>query len=205
MLFWSLWPNSVILSGLRVSWLSDGKLRSWMFCWRTSVSLCVPGWKNWKGPRNMRPLRRAPSRCDITLLTPLFFSVCTRDILQEKWKKKNISASTAIITISAVLLVQLLLHVLQHFFTYLFLPLTWFWSESGNSYGTINYKGRGGGVQNICFLAFFALFHGLLCLFWIRRGFGWRRKRTRDISEEVCHTWGPEETWIKAAAEDLRG
>lgn len=37
----------------------------------------------------MRPLRRAPSRCDITLLTPLFFSVCTRDILQEKWKKKK--------------------------------------------------------------------------------------------------------------------
>lgn len=37
----------------------------------------------------MRPLRRAPSRCDITLLTPLFFSVCTRDILQEKWEKKH--------------------------------------------------------------------------------------------------------------------
>lgn len=55
-------------------------------------------------------------------------------------------------------------------------------------------KGSGWGVQNICFMAFFALFHGLLCLFWIRRGFEWWRKRTQDMSEEVCHTWGPEET-----------
>lgn len=72
----------------------------------------------------MRPLRRAPSRCDITLLTPLLFSVCTRDILQRNGEKKNNSANTAIITIPAVLLVQLLLHVQQHFFTYLFFPLT---------------------------------------------------------------------------------
>lgn len=57
-------------------------------------------------------------------------------------------------------------------------------------------KGSGwvGGVQNICFLAFFALFHGLFCLFWIWRGFGRWRKRTQDMSEEVCHTCGPEET-----------
>lgn len=53
-------------------------------------------------------------------------------------EKKNINASTAIITTTAVLLVQLLLHVQQHFFTYLFFPLTWFWSESGNSYRIIN-------------------------------------------------------------------
>lgn len=50
------------------------------------------------------------------------------------------------------------------------------------------------GVQNICFMAFFALFHGLLCLLWIRRGCGRWRKRTQDMFEEVCHTWGPEET-----------
>lgn len=53
------------------------------------VFFCVPGWKNWKGPGNMRPLRRAPLRCDITLLTPLFFFVCTRDILQEKLREKK--------------------------------------------------------------------------------------------------------------------
>lgn len=43
-------------------------------------------------------------------------------------------------------------------------------------------KGWGGGVQNIGFLAFFALFHGLRCLFWMRRSFERRRKRTQDVS-----------------------
>lgn len=68
----------------------------------------------------MRPLRRAPLRCDITLLTPLFFFVYTRDILQEKLREKKkrntTNASTAIITTTAVLLVQLRLHIQQHFF-----------------------------------------------------------------------------------------
>lgn len=71
----------------------------------------------------MRPLRRAPLRCDITLLTPLFFFVCTRDILQEKLRKKKrntTNASTAIITTTAVLLVQLRLHIQQHFFSHIY-------------------------------------------------------------------------------------
>lgn len=55
-----------------------------VLCSWTSVCLCVTGWKNWKGPGNMRAIGRAPSRCDITLLTPPFFSVSTRDILQAR-------------------------------------------------------------------------------------------------------------------------
>lgn len=37
----------------------------------------------------MRAIGRAPSRCDITLLTPPFFSVSTRDILQARDGGKN--------------------------------------------------------------------------------------------------------------------
>lgn len=158
------------------------------------VSLCVPGRKNWKGPGNMRPLRRAPTRCDITLLTPLFFFVCTRDILQEKWKKKHqckhcnyyyycsVTGSTTITCTTAFFHISILS-------TDLILVGEW---QLLRDY---KLKGSGWGVQNICFMAFFALFHGLLCLFWIWwRGFGRWRKWTQDMSEEVCHTWGPEET-----------
>ncbi len=153
----------------------------------------------------MRPLRRAPLRCDITLLTPLFFFVCTRDILQEKWNKKNINASTAIITTTAVLLVQLLLHVRQHFFTYLFFPLTWFWLVSGNFYGIINSTGRGGGCRTFASWHFLHFFMDCFVCFGYKEVFGQWRKRMKDMREEVCHKWGPEETWTEAAAEDPRG
>lgn len=104
----------------------------------------------------------------ITLLTD--FSVSTWDILQEKRKKKqkknpkkhkncdyyyfcSVTGSTIITCTTA-------------FFTYLFFPLTWLGSESENNYGTMTKFGVGGRWgQNICFAAFFALFHGLLCRF----------------------------------------
>lgn len=124
--FWQAFPFTDGLYFLLLGWFDIfmcmwlSKLKSWLLhSW--TLFFCVPGWKNWKGPGNMRPLRRAPLRCDITLLTPLFFFVCTRDILQEKLrerkKKRNTTnASTAIITTTAVLLVQLRLHIQQHFF-----------------------------------------------------------------------------------------
>lgn len=43
-------------------------------------------------------------------------------------------------------------------------------------------KGSGWGVQHICFMAFFALFHGLLCLFWI-----WRAERRTCLRRSVKH------------------
>lgn len=128
----------------------------------------------------MRPRRRAPSLCDITLLTPLFFFVCNKTFYKRNGKQ-NINASTAIITTTAVLLVQLLLHVQQHFFTYLFFPLTCFWSESGNFYGIINSKGWGGGGAE-------HLLHGIFCTFsWIALCF-LDVKRFWTVKECECRT-----------------
>lgn len=110
----------------------------------------------------MRPLRRAPSPCDITLLTD--FSVRTWDILQEKRKKKTTkNIRTANITISAVLLVRLLLNVQQHF-SHIY---SFHWLELGQrvTITTGQRRRSGWGGPNICFAAFFALFHGLLCRF----------------------------------------
>lgn len=107
------------------------------------VFFCVPGWKNWKGPGNMRPLRRAPLRCDITLLTPLFFFVCTRDILQEKLREKKKKETPPMQALQLLLLLQCYWFNCDYiynsiFFTYLFFPLTCFWLESGNFYRIIN-------------------------------------------------------------------
>lgn len=72
------------------------------------------------------------------------------------------------------------------FFTYLFFPLTWFRMERDNSNGIMNYKGvrvgvvGEGGVQDICFLAFFALFHGF---FWIQRE--GRQRGQQDMSVQM--------------------
>lgn len=63
----------------------------------------------------MRPLRRAPLRCDITLLTPLFIFVCTRDILQEKQRKEK-KRQCKRCNYYYYCSVQLRLHVRQHFF-----------------------------------------------------------------------------------------
>ena len=126
-----LW-TAVLLSWLRheADTLEDRTLTSRVVrCVCTSLIklrclLCVSEWKNCKGPGNMRALRRAPTPCDITLLTLLFFfCLDPRHFTREKkylWKHCDYcydyycraTDSTSIITCTTA------------FFTYPFFPLT---------------------------------------------------------------------------------
>lgn len=95
-----------------------------------------------------------------------FFCSYPRHFQEKRLKKTKTNIRTAIITISAVLLVRLLLHVQQHF-SHIY---SFHWLESGQRVTMTTEQrqrsGWGGGLgQNICFAAFFALFHGLLCRF----------------------------------------
>lgn len=148
MLLWSLCWACVCLDKLTTS------LMSTVFT-DTSLSVCVPGRKNWKGPGNMRPRRGAPSRCDITLLTPPFFFICTWDILQQKLKKKTHQCKHCIYYyFYSVPVSTSTCTTIFFFFPHPLFPLTWCLSANGNFYGTwINSKGTGcrKGMQNICF------------------------------------------------------
>lgn len=141
-------------------------LESWMLYSWALVSLCVPGWKNWKGPGNMRPLRRAPSPFDITLLSPLFCFCLYPRHFTRKMEKKNqckhcnyyyycsVTGSTSTTCTTA-------------FFHISILSTDLVFDGEWQLLRDYKLKGSGWGVQNICFMAFFALFHGLLCLFRI--------------------------------------
>lgn len=97
----------------------------------------------------------------------------------------------ATITTTAVLLALLLLHVQQqaffsHIYSFHWLDFGWrvttptgLWTTKGYGLGCWGQ----GGVQDICFLAFFALFHGLLCLFRIQRE--GRQRGQQDMSVEI--------------------
>lgn len=153
----------------------------------TSVCLCVTGWKNWKGPGNMRAIGRAPSRCDITLLTPPFFSVSTRDILQARdGEKQNIPPALRLLLLLQCYWLYYYYMYNSIFFTYLFFPLTWFRMESDNSYGIMNYKGvrvgragKGGAGH---------LLHGIFCTFsWIALSFlDTKRGTAEGTAGHVC-------------------
>lgn len=94
-----------------------------------------------------------------------------------------------------MLLVRLLLNVQQHFsHIYSFHGL-----ELGQrvtiTTGQRRSLGLGVEGQNICFAAFFALFHGLLCRFSdMKRFLNGRRKRTAETSEEIWRLRGPRES-----------
>lgn len=199
MLLWSLCWACVCLDKLTTS------LMSTVFT-DTSLSVCVPGRKNWKGPGNMRPRRGAPSRCDIPLLTPPFFFICTWDILQQKLKKKTHQCKHCIYYYFYSVPVSTSTCTTIFFFPHPLFPLTWCLSANGNFYGTwINSKGTGcrKGMQNICFLAFFALFFADCFLFMNMKT--WRTMKQAN-PEWVHQVWGPgERRKHMAAVKDLRG
>lgn len=185
-------------------------VKSWMLHSWTLVSLSVfQGERIEKGQGTWDPEEEPPPY--VTSLSWLLFSFSfvTKHFTREMEKKDKTSMQT----------LQLLLLQCSWFnFYYMYNSIFFHISVLSTDlillrewYLLRDYKLKvmGWGVQDICFMAFFALFHGLLrffcCFFWIWRVFGRWRKGTQDKSEEVCHTWGPEETYIKAAAEDLRG
>lgn len=118
-----------------------------------------------KGQGTWDPSEEPP--CDVTSLSWLLFSflfVPETFYKRTEQKEKNIGSSTAIITTTrAVLMVQLLSHCMTafffFFFTCLFFPLTWWLQQH------YELKELGQRVQNIGFMASFALFHGLLFIF----------------------------------------
>lgn len=117
------------------------------------------------------------------------FCFYPRHFSSARWGKQKIPRSLRLLLLQCYwLYYYYYMYNSKHFFTYLFFSLTWFRMESDNSYGIMNYNGyglgwRGRGVQDICFLAFFALFHGLLCLFWIQRE--GRQRGRQDMSVEI--------------------
>lgn len=159
----------------------------------------------------MRPLRRAPLRCDITLLTPFFFFVYIRDILQENWtkereKRRNINASTATVTTAAVFLVQLLVHVQEHFFHSSILSTDLILVGEWQLLRDYKLKKKGGGVCRTfasrhflhffmdCFIVFCFLHCGyeeILDGEGRQHGTGGRVRTSRDVKKKT------------AAAEDL--
>lgn len=112
-----------------------------------------------------------------------FFRLYPRHFTREMGKKrKNINASTAIITTTAVLPVRLLLHVRQHFFTYLFFPLTWFLVEEWQLL-LRDYKLKRVGAGGCRTFASWHFLHFFMdCFVFFEYG---ERKRTRDMPEEV--------------------
>lgn len=140
----------------------------WVFLslWLNVCFVCVfQGERIEKGQGTWDPSEEPPH--DVISLSWLIFLLVPetfykRNIKKTKTKKKHqncdyyyfcsVTGSTIITCTTA-------------FFTYLFFPLTWLGSESENIYGTMTKFGAGVGGQNICFAAFFALFHGLLCRF----------------------------------------
>lgn len=124
--FWPAFPFTDGLYFLLLGWFDIfmcmwlSKLKSWLLhSWTLCFFLCS----------RVKELKRArehetPQKSSLAMWhhspDSSFLFVCTRDILQEKLtekKKRNTTnASTAIITTTAVLLVQLRLHIQQHFF-----------------------------------------------------------------------------------------
>lgn len=178
--WWSGLTSFVLaqLLGLSVSSLSH-----WCRIYGICFSLCVLGWKNWKRPGNMRPRRRAPSLCDITLLTPLFFFVCNKTFYKRNGKTKRrckhcdyyyycgVTGST-ITCITAFF---------SHMSSFHWLD---FWPDF---YGIINSKGGGGGCRTFASWHSLHFFMDCFVLFGREEVLRRWRKRTHDMPEEDCH------------------
>lgn len=153
----------------------------------------------------MRPLRRAPSRCDITLLTPLFsFLFVPKTFYKRNGKKKkhqckhcnyyyycSVTGSTTITCTTAFFHISILS-------TDLFLVGEW---QLLRDYKLK--KGRGwGGAEHLLHGIFCTFSWIAFCLFEYEEVFGRRRKQ--DMRRSVEHE-DLERRKLKTAAEDLRG
>lgn len=115
--FWLSRPSSVMLLGLCAWFCASRSAYMHGVFMVTCLSLCS----------RVKELKRArehetPQKSPLAMWhhSPdsfFFFFVCTWDILQQNRKKETINANTANINMTAVLLVQLLLHVQQRFLT----------------------------------------------------------------------------------------
>lgn len=153
MLLWSLcWAC--------VSWQADYFINVYCIHWHVSVCLCSRA-KELKRAREHETPQRSPLTMwhhspDSSFLFHLYLRHFTTEI-----EKKN----TSMQALHLLLLLQCSCFNFymynNFFFPHPLFPLTWCLSANGNFYGTwINSKGTGcrKGMQNICFLAFFALF-----------------------------------------------
>lgn len=115
------------------------------------------------------------------------FRFYPRHFTSERWGKQNIPpALRLLLLLQCYWLYYYYMYnsIFSHIYSFHWLDFGWrvttptgLWTTKGYGLG-----GRGRGVQDICFMAFFALFHGLLCLFWIQRE---GQRGQQDMSVEI--------------------
>lgn len=122
---------------------------------------CFSERANWERPGNMRVSRKAPSQCDITLQTFFVFFFFNQTFY--KREKKEFSGKTAALNYTVLLTPAT---IQQHFF-YISPSVFLLWGKEPT------YRGK-----NICFMTFFALFHGIFIFLYLEciKTFCWERK-----------------------------